>query len=66
MSIDLYHISGSGPCRAVRLAAAAIGVDLNLKVCDLMKGEHLKPEFVKVKLNNFICDIFAISFKFFS
>ena len=49
MTIDLYHLPGSGPCRTVRLAAAAIGVDLNLKTCDLMKGENLKPEYLKVQ-----------------
>ncbi|XP_043289689.1 uncharacterized protein [Venturia canescens] len=48
MPIDLYHVPGSKPCRAVRLAAAALGVDLNLKHVDLMHGEHLKPEFLKL------------------
>ncbi|KAL0133760.1 hypothetical protein PUN28_001018 [Cardiocondyla obscurior] len=48
MPIDLYQVPGSAPCRAVRLAAAAIGVDINLKNTDLMAGEHLKPEFLKM------------------
>jgi hypothetical protein len=48
MPIDFYYIPGSAPCRAVLLAAKAVGVDLNLKLTDLMAGEHLKPEFVKV------------------
>ncbi|XP_018299697.1 glutathione S-transferase 1 [Mycetomoellerius zeteki] len=48
MPIDLYLVVGSAPCRAVRLAAAAIGVDLNLKNVDLKAGEHLKPEFIKM------------------
>ncbi|XP_011149477.1 glutathione S-transferase 1 isoform X1 [Harpegnathos saltator] len=48
MPIDLYQIPGSAPCRAVRLAAAAIGVDLNLKLTDLMAGDHMKPEFLKM------------------
>jgi len=51
MPIDLYQVPGSAPCRAVRLAAAAIGVDINLKNVDLMGGEHLKPEFLKVTYN---------------
>ncbi|KAG5317641.1 GSTT3 transferase, partial [Pseudoatta argentina] len=50
MPIDLYLVVGSAPCRAVRLAAAAIGVDLNLKNVDLKAGEHLKPEFIKYQL----------------
>lgn len=51
MPIDLYQVIGSGPCRAVRLAAAAIGVDINLKNVDLLNGEHMKPEFLKVTFN---------------
>ncbi|XP_051167544.1 glutathione S-transferase 1-like [Leptopilina boulardi] len=48
MTIDLYQLPGSSPCRTVRLVAAALGVKLNLKPCDLMKGEHLKPEYLKM------------------
>ncbi|XP_014479141.1 PREDICTED: glutathione S-transferase 1, isoform C-like [Dinoponera quadriceps] len=48
MPIDLYHLPGSAPCRAVRLAAAAVGVDLNLKLTDLMAGDQMKPEFLKM------------------
>lgn len=48
MPLDLYYVPGSAPCRSVMLAAKAIGVDLNLKLLDLMKGEHLTPEFIKV------------------
>lgn len=48
MGLDFYYTPGSAPCRAVLLAAKAVGVDLNLKQVDLMKGEHLSPEFVKV------------------
>lgn len=49
MTIDFYYTPGSAPCRAVLLAAKAVGVELNLKPLDLMKGEHLAPEFVKVR-----------------
>lgn len=48
MPVDLYYAPGSAPCRAVLLAAKAIGIDLNLKLTDLFKGEHLTPEFIKV------------------
>lgn len=48
MTIDFYYVPGSAPCRGVRLAAAAVGVNLNLKLTDLMSGEHLKPEFIKL------------------
>lgn len=48
MAIDLYYLPGSAPCRAVQMAAKAVGVDLNLKLTNLMTGEHLKPEFLAV------------------
>ncbi|KYN08361.1 Glutathione S-transferase 1-1 [Cyphomyrmex costatus] len=48
MPIDLYQLTGSPPCRAVLLTAAAVGVDLNVKNVDLNAGEHLKPEFIKM------------------
>ena len=49
MPIDLYHHPASGPCRAVRLVAAAVGVELNLKLTDILAKDHLKPEFLKVR-----------------
>ncbi|XP_043486629.1 glutathione S-transferase 1-1-like [Polistes fuscatus] len=48
MPIDLYQTPGSAPCSAVRLTAAAVGVNLNLKETNLMAGEHLQPEFLKM------------------
>lgn len=48
MPIDFYYVGGSAPCRSVLLAAKAVGVDLNLKTVDLMKGEQMTPEFLKV------------------
>lgn len=48
MGIDFYYLPGSSPCRAVQMTAKAVGVDLNLKLTNLMAGEHLKPEFLKV------------------
>lgn len=48
MTIDFYYLPGSAPCRSVLLTAKALGLELNLKLVELMKGEHLKPEFVKM------------------
>lgn len=51
MTIDFYYLPGSAPCRAVQMTAKAIGVDLNLKLTNLMAGEHLTPEYLKVCKN---------------
>ncbi|XP_014213707.1 uncharacterized protein LOC106643189 [Copidosoma floridanum] len=48
MPVDLYYVPGSGPCRSVRMVAAAVGVELNLKLTDLTAKEQLKPEFIKM------------------
>jgi len=48
MTIDLHHMEVSGPCRAVRMVAREIGVDLNLIPVNLRENEHLTPEFLKL------------------
>lgn len=53
MVLDFYYIPGSAPCRAVLMTAKAVGVELNLKLTNLMAGDHLKPEFVAVSLHLF-------------
>lgn len=50
MTIDLYYMAASAPCRSIQMVAKAIGVELNLKSVNLMTGEQLKPEFVKVSI----------------
>lgn len=48
MPIDLYYMSLSAPCRAVLLTAKMVGVEVNLKTVNLMEGEQMKPEFIKI------------------
>ena len=48
MTITLYLIPPSPPCRSVLLLAKRIGVELTPVVVDLLKGEHLKPEFLAI------------------
>lgn len=50
MGLDLYYVPGSPPCRAVLLTAKALNLTLNLKLVNLHDGEHLKPEYLKVRL----------------
>ncbi|XP_046573050.1 glutathione S-transferase 1-like isoform X3 [Haliotis rubra] len=47
-NIQLYHFSASPPCRSVRMAAKALGVQLELKQLDFANKEHLNPEFLKI------------------
>lgn len=48
--MDLYYVPGSPPCRGVLLAGKALGVDFNLKLTNLMAGEHMTPEFLAVSI----------------
>ncbi|PNF22940.1 Glutathione S-transferase 1-1 [Cryptotermes secundus] len=48
MTIDLYYLPQSAPCRAVILTANAVGVQLNLKYLELFKGEHMTPQYLKL------------------
>ncbi|KAF2361043.1 Glutathione S-transferase N-terminal [Trinorchestia longiramus] len=47
-TMDFYHTPISAPSRAVQLTAAAVGVKLNIKVLDLLKGEQNTPEFLAI------------------
>ncbi|XP_055947246.1 glutathione S-transferase 1-like isoform X2 [Argiope bruennichi] len=48
MTIDVYLAPASGPCRAVLMTAKYLGIDVNEKVVNLMAGEQLKPEYLKM------------------
>jgi glutathione S-transferase len=53
MSIDFYYISLSTPCRSVMMTTAYMaGVDVNLKLLNLMNGYQLKPESLKISLQH--------------
>ncbi|CAH1154578.1 unnamed protein product [Phaedon cochleariae] len=48
MGPTLYMLPASCPVRSVLMCAKAIGVDLNSIKVDLLAGDHLKPEFLKM------------------
>lgn len=47
-SINLFYVPTSPPCRAVMMTAFLAGVDVELKLVDLLAGEQMKPEFLKM------------------
>lgn len=49
MTITLYCTKVSVPSYAVKLTAAALGLELDVIDIDLTKGEQLKPEFIRVR-----------------
>ncbi|CAG2171673.1 unnamed protein product, partial [Oppiella nova] len=48
MTIDLYVMNLSPPCRAVLMAVKQLNLTVNIKQIDLRKGEHLTPEYLKI------------------
>lgn len=48
MTIDLYYMALSPPCRSIIMLAKTLGIELNLKKVDLFAGDHMKPEFLQV------------------
>ncbi|XP_059058524.1 glutathione S-transferase 1-1-like [Achroia grisella] len=48
MTIDVYLMPGSAPCRAVLLTARVLNLEVNQIVVNLLKGEHLNPEYIKL------------------
>ncbi|XP_033153308.1 glutathione S-transferase 1-like [Drosophila mauritiana] len=44
----LYGIDGSPPVRSVLLTLNALGLEFEYKIVNLMTGEHLKPEYLKI------------------
>ncbi|CAG2114719.1 unnamed protein product, partial [Medioppia subpectinata] len=48
MTIDLYFLSLSPPCRAVLMTAKHLNIDVNIKNVDFSKSEHMSPEYLKL------------------
>ncbi|XP_015908490.2 glutathione S-transferase D7 [Parasteatoda tepidariorum] len=48
MAITLYEMAVSPPCRAVLMVIRHLGIEVNRKHLNLLTGDHLKPEFVKL------------------
>jgi len=48
MTVDLYVMPLSGPCRSVLMLVKQLGITVNVKQVDLMAGEQMKPEYLKI------------------
>ncbi|KAJ9592352.1 hypothetical protein L9F63_001121 [Diploptera punctata] len=48
MTIDLYYVILSAPCRSVMLTAKALGVELNLKEINFFTNEQNKLDMIKI------------------
>jgi len=48
MVVEVYGMALSAPCRTVYLTCELLGVDYKKVNVDLMKGEHMTPEFLSM------------------
>lgn len=48
-TIDFYYFPPSPPCRSVMLLARTLGIELNLKLVNVLEGEQMNPEYLKVR-----------------
>ncbi|XP_054165849.1 uncharacterized protein LOC128963372 [Oppia nitens] len=48
MSIDLYIMQLSPPCRSVLMTCRELNIDVNIKTVDLSEDQHKTPEFLKL------------------
>lgn len=50
----LYYLPPSPPCRALLMLARMLGIEFELKIVNILEGDHMKPEFLKVIFNLYI------------
>jgi len=48
MSVDLYGLIMSAPCRTVMMTAEMVGVECKFHKVDLFSGENMKPEYLAI------------------
>lgn len=48
LSTELYYYPGSAPCRSVLMLVREMGLEVDLKVVDLLKAENKRPWFLRM------------------
>ena len=52
MTLTLYSLPASPPCRTVLMVAKLLDIELDVKNVDLFGGEQRTPEYLKVSLSH--------------
>jgi glutathione S-transferase len=52
--MKLYYHPASVPSRRTRLAAALLGIDLELQLVDVLAGAHRKPDYLAINPNGMV------------
>ena len=51
MAVKVYGMDVSAPVRMVMMTCEVLGIEYELVVVNLMEGEHLKPDYIKVRIH---------------
>ena len=62
MPIELYYSRFSGPSRAVHMTARHLNIEIDIKAMDLSESEHLKPDFIQVRMCFLVINIEFVVF----
>ena len=49
MGVKIYGMDVSAPVRMVMMTCEVVGVEYEFEVVNLMAGDHMKPEYLKVR-----------------
>ena len=49
MGIKIYGMDVSAPVRMIMMTSEVLGLEYEFFVVNLMEGEHMKPEYLKVR-----------------
>ena len=53
-SVQIYGVPLSAPTRIVMMTCEILGLDYEIKPCNVMKGDNRQPEYLKVNHSIFI------------
>ena len=48
MGVKIYGMDASAPVRMAMMTAEVLGIEYEFVVVNLMEGEHMKPDYLKV------------------
>jgi hypothetical protein len=51
MAVKVYGMDVSAPVRMVMMTCEVLEIEYELVVVNLMEGEHLKPDYIKVRIH---------------
>ena len=61
MTLEIYGLNGSAPCRILYMTCEALGLEFKDISVNLFKQENKTPEYLKVNVKKVVCKVFKCS-----